>query len=78
MAFFELLGAVETKKFLTWQQADPKVRDEAMARLKGYYATLGKAHQDRWKEWVADGVAKYGSDKTGRKEFFAALAAFVK
>jgi hypothetical protein len=78
MAFFELLGAVETKKFLTWQQADPKVRDEAMARLKGYYATLGTAHQDRWKEWVADGVAKYGGDKTGRKEFFAALAAFVK
>jgi len=78
MAFFELLGAVETKKFLTWQQADQKVRDEAMARLKGYYGTLGKAHQDRWKDWVADGVAKHGSDKTGRKEFFAALAAFVK
>jgi hypothetical protein len=78
MAFFELLGAVETKKFLTWQQADPKVRAEAMARLKGYFGTLGKDHQDRWKEWVADGVAKYGSDKTGRKEFFAALAAFVK
>ena len=77
MAFFELLGAVETKKYLTWRQADQQVRDEALARLKGYWATLGPQHQERWKEWVANGVANHGADKTGRKEFFAALAAFV-
>ena len=77
MAFFELLGAVETKKYLTWRQADQKVRDEALARLKGYWATLGPQHQERWKEWVANGVANHGADTTGRKEFFAALAAFV-
>ena len=43
-----------------------------------YYATLGKTHQDRWTEWVADGVAKYGSDNSGRQPFSAALAAFVR
>jgi hypothetical protein len=77
MAFFELLGAVETKKFLTWQGADQKVRDEATSRLKGYWSTLGPKHQERWKEWVVDGVAKSRADTTGRKEFFDALAVFV-
>jgi hypothetical protein len=77
-AFVELLGAVETTKFFTWKQAHEKVKDEAMARLRDYYATLGKAHRQRWKEWVDDGVAQHSADKTGRKEFFAALATFVK
>jgi hypothetical protein len=27
---------------------------------------------------VDDGVAKHGAGKTGRKEFFAALASFVR
>jgi hypothetical protein len=78
MAFVELLGAVETTKFFTWKNADQKVRDEALARLKGYWATLGAQHQERWKEWVANGVAKNATNKDGRKEFFAALATFVK
>lgn len=78
MAFFELLGAVETTKYFTWKQAHAKVKDEALSRLRDYYATLGSAHRQRWKEWVDDGVAKHGADKTGRKEFFAALATFVK
>jgi hypothetical protein len=78
MAFFELLGAVETTKFLTWKQAHEKVKDEALSRLRDYYDTLGSAHRQRWKQWVDDGVAKHGADKTGRKEFFAALSTFVK
>ena len=78
MAFVELLGAVETTKFRTWRQAHADVRKEAMARLRDYYATLGTAHRQRWKEWVDVGVAKHGDDKTGRKEFYAALATFVK
>jgi hypothetical protein len=77
MAFFELLGTVETRKFLTWKQADKKVRAEATARLRDYHATLDGAHRQRWKEWVDEGVAKHGTDKTGRKEFFAAMATFV-
>ena len=78
MAFFELLGAVETTKFLTWKQAHADVKKEALARLRDYHATLGSAHQQRWKEWVDEGVAKHGADTTGRKDFYAALATFVK
>ncbi len=78
MAFVELLGAVETTKFFTWKQAHDKVKAEALCPSRDYYATLGSAHRQRWKEWVDDGVAKHGADKTGRKEFFAALATFVK
>ena len=78
MAFFELLGAVETKKFFTWKQADAKVKEEALSRLRDYHGTLDRAHRQRWKEWVDEGVAKHGSDTTGRKEFYAALATFVK
>jgi hypothetical protein len=77
-AFFELLGAVETSKYRTWQQANDKVKKEALARLQDYYGTLDAAHRKHWKDWVDDGVAKSGSDKTGRKEFYAALATFVK
>jgi hypothetical protein len=78
MAFFELLGAVETNKGYTWKQADPKVKREALTRLRSYLTTLDAPHRERWKTWVDDGVAKSSADKTGRKEFYAELATFVR
>jgi hypothetical protein len=49
-----------------------------MSRLQTYHGTLGAAHRDRWKAWVDDGVARSSADKTGRKEFYAELATFVR
>ena len=60
MAFVELLGAASTSKYPTmWLQAHDTVKDEALARLRDYYATLGSAHRRLWKEWVDEGVDKY-------------------
>ena len=61
MAFFELLGAASTSKYPTlWLQAHDTVKDEALSRLRDYDATLGSAHRRLWKEWVDEGVDKYG------------------
>jgi hypothetical protein len=76
-AFAELLGAVETNKLYTWAQADPAVRTEALTRLREYRATLDADHQRLWKEWLDAELPKAQKDRTGRKEFLTALAAFV-
>jgi hypothetical protein len=76
-AFFELLGAVETRKLYTWAQADPAVQVEALARLREYRDTLDIDHQWLWREWLDKELAKAANDKTGRKDFLARLTAFV-
>ena len=76
-AFFELLGAVETRRLYTWAQADPAVQAEALSRLRDYHATLDTDHQRVWKEWLDKQVAAATNDKTGRKDFLNRLTAFV-
>ena len=76
-AFFELLGAVETRKLYTWAQADPAVQVEALTRLREYHGTLDIDHQRLWKEWLDKQLAKAANDKTGRKDFLNRLTAFV-
>ena len=76
-AFFELLGAVETRKLYTWAQADPAVQVEALTRLREYHGTLDIEHQRLWKEWLDKQLAKAANDKTGRKDFLNRLTAFV-
>jgi hypothetical protein len=76
-AFFELLGAVETRKLYTWAQADEAVQKEALTRLREYHATLGIDHRRLWKEWLDKQLAGAANDKTGRKDFLARLAGFV-
>ncbi len=76
-AFFELLGAVETRKLYTWAQADPAVQAEALTRLREYHGTLDIDHQRLWKEWLDQQLAKAANDKTGRKDFLNRLTAFV-
>ncbi len=76
-AFFELLGAVETRKLYTWAQADSAVQVEALTRLREYHATLDADHQRLWKEWLDKQVAAAANDKTGRKDFLTRLTAFV-
>ena len=78
MAFFELLGMVETHKVNPWADSEPAVRTEAMARLKTYHATLDPAHRDRWRDWLADERNKQVKNQPGRTEFLDALATFVK
>ncbi len=78
IAFFELLGTVQTDRLDTWSQASPAVRAEALTRLREYHATLDAAHQRLWKEWLDQQVPKVSKDQPGRREFFAALAAFVR
>ena len=51
-AFFELLGAFETRKLFSWAQADPAVQVEALTRLREYHATPGIDHQRLWKQWL--------------------------
>ena len=77
VAFFELLGVVQTDKINTWHQASPVVRTEALTRLREYRATLDPAHQRLWKEWVEGQLPKVQKDQPGRKEFLTALTAFV-
>ena len=76
-AFFELLGAVETRKLYTWAQADPAVQVEALTRLREYRGTLDIDHQRLWKEWLDKELAKAANDKAGRQDFLARLTAFV-
>jgi hypothetical protein len=78
MSFFELLGAVETRRLYTWKQADPAVRQEALARLREYHAVLDADHQRLWKEWLDKQLAAAAKDTTGRKDFLTELSAFVK
>ncbi len=76
-AFFQLLGAVETRKIYTWAQADPAVRAEALDRLRAYHKQLDPDHQRLWKEWLDRQIPRVVNDRTGRKEFLGALTAFV-
>ena len=76
-AFFELLGAVETRKLYTWAQADTAVQAEALTRLRGYHAKLDIDHQRTWKEWLDKQLAGTANDKTGRKDFLTRLTGFV-
>jgi hypothetical protein len=76
-AFFELLGAVETRKIYTWGHAAPAVRTEALTRLREYHATLDADHQRRWKEWLDAQLPTAAGDKTGRRDFLVGLTAFV-
>jgi hypothetical protein len=79
LSFFELLGAVETRRLYTWKQADPAVRQEALTRLREYHATLDADHQRLWKEWLDKQLAAVAAkDTTGRRAFLTELSAFVK
>jgi hypothetical protein len=78
MSFFELLGAVETRRLYTWKQADPAVHQEALIRLRDYYATLDADHQRLWKDWLDKQLATAAKDTTGRKDFLLQLSGFVK
>jgi hypothetical protein len=79
VSFFELLGAVETRRLYTWKQADPSVRQEALTRLREYHATLDADHQRLWKgEWLDKQRAAATKDTAGRKDFLTQLSAFVK
>jgi hypothetical protein len=44
-AFFELLGAVETRKLYTWAQTDPAVQVEALTRLREWHRTEAPSGQ---------------------------------
>ena len=75
-AFFELLGAVQTDRFDTWQQADPTVQAEALTRLREYHATLDLPHQRLWRRWLDGQLERVGKDRD-RKDFLTRLGAFV-
>jgi hypothetical protein len=77
LSFFQLLGAVETRRLYTWKQADPAVRQEALTRLREYHATLDADHQRLWKEWLDKQLAAAAKDTTGRRDFLTELSAFV-
>ena len=77
MSFFELLGIVVTEKVYPWANADPAVRQEALARLKDYHGRLDPDHQRLWKEWLDRESGKTVKDQPGRTEFLTALSAFV-
>jgi hypothetical protein len=77
IAFFELLGTVQTDKLDTWTQASPVVQADALTRLREYHATLDAAHQRLWKEWLEGQISKVQKDQPGRKDFLTALTAFV-
>lgn len=75
-AFFELLGAVQTDRFVTWKQADPAVQAEALTRLREYHATLDLPHQRLWRQWLDRQLERVGKDQY-RKDFLTRLGAFV-
>ena len=77
MSFFELLGIVITEKVYPWANADPAVRQEALARLKDYHGRLDPDRQRLWKEWLDRQSGKVVKDQPGRTEFLKALSAFV-
>jgi hypothetical protein len=77
MAFFELLGVVETRKVFPWKGAEKAVQGEALARLREYHATLPVAYQRLWKQWLDKQLAGNPSEKDGRKDFLTRLTAFV-
>jgi hypothetical protein len=71
LAFFELLGAVRSK-YENWAGAKPEVKDEAISRLRAFYATLDEKHQKRWKDWVNGDRAKHRDDAS-RMKFYDRL-----
>ena len=77
MAFFELLGVVETRKIFPWKEADKAVRDEALTRLREYRATLPPGHQRLWKQWLDKELQKKPSETNGRKDFLVRLSSVV-
>ena len=77
MAFFELLGVVETRKVFPWQEADKAVGDEALTRLREYQATLPIGHLRLWKQWLDKQLDSKPSEMNGRKDFLTRLKAFV-
>ena len=77
MSFFELLGIVITEKVYPWANADPAVRQEALARLNDYHGRLDPDRQRLWKEWLDRESGKVVKDQPGRTEFLKALSAFV-
>jgi hypothetical protein len=83
-AFFELLGALSTRKVFTWASADPAVRSEALGRLQQYYCkVLERPRQEAFDNWVAYklGEARRVPDPTspspslvpGQLDFFTSL-----
>lgn len=77
VVFHELLGAVETTKTFTWKSASAAVKREAIARLRGYHASLGGAHKKAWQEWVKSQLASVAPDRPDRKDFLSQLSAFM-
>lgn len=62
--YAELLGVLETRKVLPWVSVGQKVRDEAIARVRAYYATLDQPHRDAFKSWVERQAAIVAEDAT--------------
>ncbi len=61
--FFELLGALDTGSVQPWRNADEKVRDEGLGRLREYYCnTLDAPHRAAFDAWVAAQAAQVDKD----------------
>ncbi len=76
--FAELLGPADLDSGDRWTNATDPVRNEAMARLQAYWATLGAAHRDLWRQWLAGQVKVRAGYRDGRTRYLAALGAFVR